>query len=116
MTFEDLFEGLGTPGLAYRESAATLDGRRVAIPGFVVEVHGRDDRFLLVGTPGACPDCSAVPVPAVTLPELRTLPSDLAGSLVVVDGCLGVGFAVDEAGEASFLRLRDVRILLTPSR
>lgn len=116
VAFGDLFEGLGTPGLAYRDSAAALDGHRVAIPGFVVEVHGRDDRFLLVDAPGACGDCSAVPVPAVTLPELLTRPPHVAGgrTAVVVDGYLGVGFEVDEAGEASFLRLRDVRILLTP--
>lgn len=111
IAFADLFDGLGTPDLAYRDAAA-LDGRRVSLAGFIGEVHGRADRFLLVDAPGACPDCSALPVPAVTLPEVRALPAHVAAgcTAVVVDGRLGVGFEVDAAGEASFLRLRDVRI------
>ena len=115
VAFGDLFDGLGTPELAYRAAAAALDGRDVAVSGFVVEVHGRTDRFLLVDAPGACPHCSATPVPAVTLPELDQVPSGVVGQApVVVVGRLGVGFEVDAEGEASFLRLRAVRIAVPP--
>jgi len=113
IAFADLFDGLGTLDLAYRAAGAALHGRRVTLPGFIGEAHGRTDRFLLVDAPGACPECSPLPVPAVTLPELRRLPADVVAgrTAVIVDGRLGVGFEVDAAGEASFLRLSGVRIL-----
>ena len=113
LDFDDLFEGRGTAALGYRASAAGLDGHGVAMDGFVVPVHGREDRFLLVDAPGACPDCSPVPVPAVALPGLHELPGALAAgeTRVILSGRLGVGFAIDAGGEASYLRLHDARLL-----
>jgi hypothetical protein len=109
--FDELFEGLGTPDLAYRAAAQALDCARVTLAGFVVPVHGREDRFLLVDAPGACPDCSPSPVPAITLPGLRGRPSAATREArVVLCGRLEVGFAIGADGDASYLRLRDARL------
>jgi hypothetical protein len=106
--FGDLFEGLGTSALSYR-AAGDLHGRQVAITGFLVAAHDRLDRFLLVDTAGACPDCAPVPVAAVALPGVRHRPARLAADVAVtVEGRLSVGYQVDACGEASFLRLGDV--------
>jgi len=110
LSFDDLFENVGTPALGYRDAAA-LDGHQVTIAGYVVEAHGRPDRFLLVSTPGACAHCSGAPVAAIDLPGLAAGPfpaRDDAPRLVT--GRLGVGYRVDEAGEASFVRLHDAAI------
>jgi hypothetical protein len=116
VTFLDLFEGLGTLDLAYRAEAAALDDRDVAMTGFVVAAHERVDRYVLVETPGACPDCSPIPVAAVTL-EWRDAPPDLGkrATPALVEGRLGVGFAIDADGHASFLRLRDARVTPLPT-
>jgi hypothetical protein len=112
LDFDDLFEGRGTAALGYRASAGALDGGSVAIAGFVVPVHGREHRFLLVDVPGACPDCSPAPVPALALPGFHELPRVLAtDTRVVLSGRLGVGFAIDADGDASYLRLHDARLL-----
>ena len=113
IAFGDLFDGLGTPELGYRPGASALDGRRVAVRGYVVPVHGRSDRFLLVDAPGACPDCSPVPVPALSLGELSSIPARGGGepTAVTIEGRLGVGYEVDADGEASFLRLREARVV-----
>jgi hypothetical protein len=113
LDFDDLFEGRGTAALGYRASTVALDGGSVAIAGFVVPVHGREDRFLLVDVPGACPDCSAAPVPALALAGFHELPRALAteDTRVVLSGRLGVGFAIDADGDASYLRLHDARLL-----
>jgi hypothetical protein len=108
--FGDLFDGVGSPQLTYRDASA-LDGRRVAITGFVVEVHDWPGRFLLVDAPGECPHCAPAPVAAVSLIGLRPPRAGLATDrAVTVTGRLGVGYEIDAAGEASFLRLRGARI------
>ena len=108
IAFVDLFDGLGTPELGYRSTAAALDGQHVAIRGYVVPAHGRSDRFLLVDAPGACPDCSPAPVPAVTLAGRPTPSADV--DAVTIEGRLGVGYEVDADGEASFVRLSEIRV------
>src|SRR5262249_44203514 len=57
--FADLVHALGT---------AELHGRAIAIDGFLSRPHVPQADPLLVDQPGLCPDCSLVPVAAITLP------------------------------------------------
>jgi hypothetical protein len=99
LKWSELFEGPG-----YSARCAELSGMAVEIAGFVVESHDGRAR-LLVSQPGGCPDCSPVPIPAITLPAFRA-----AGGAVTLRGVLSYGFSVDADGTASFLRLENARI------
>ena len=101
LKFSELFEGLG-----YSARCTELSGREVEIAGFVTESHdGRSQ--LLVAEPGGCPDCSPVPIPAITLPAFKI---ESAMSPVILRGVLSYGFFVDADGTASFLRLEKARL------
>ena len=101
LKFSDLFEDLG-----YSARCAELSGTEVEIAGFVAESHDGGVR-MLVAQPGGCPDCSPVPVPAITLPAFRL---DNAKGAVMLRGTLSYGFLVDAQGNASLLRLESARL------
>lgn len=102
LKFSDLFEGLG-----YSARCAGLSGAEVEITGFISETHdGRSQ--LLVSEPGGCPDCSPVPVEAITLPSFRI---DAPKGAVTLRGVLSYGFFIDGDGTGSFLRLEGARLV-----
>ena len=101
LKWSDLFEDLG-----YSARCAELSGSEVEIAGFVAENHDGSVQ-MLVAQPGGCPDCSPVPVPAITLPDFRL--ENVKGP-VMLRGVLSYGFVVDAQGRASFLRLEKARI------
>ena len=101
LKFSDLFEELG-----YSARCAELSGNDVEIAGFVVESHDGSVQ-MLVSQPGGCPDCSPVPVPAITLPAFRL---ENAKGPVMLRGVLSYGFLVDAQGNASLLRLEKARV------
>ena len=101
LKFPDLFEGSG-----YGARCAELPGSEVEIAGFVVDSHDGTVR-MLVPQPGGCPDCSPVPIPAITLPAFRLAN---AKGPVTLRGVLSFGFMVDAHGNASFLRLEKARV------
>jgi hypothetical protein len=108
--FDDLFAGRGTDGLAYSARTETLSGAEVEIRGFLVPLHADPDRFALVDTPGACPDCAPAPVAAVLLPDFTVGPGTKPAQPVRLRGRLSYGFAIAADGSASFLRLEGARI------
>lgn len=67
-------------------------------------------RYALVDTPGVCPDCAAVPVAAIHLPDFRVSPGLKLAQPVRLRGRLSYGFAIADDGYASFLRLEDARV------
>ena len=101
LKFSDLFEDLG-----FSARCAELSGTEVEIAGFVVESHVGGVQ-MLVAQPGGCPDCSPVPVPAITLPSFRL---ENAKGPVMLRGVLSYGFLVEAQGNASFLRLEKARV------
>ena len=101
LKWSDLFEDLG-----YSARCAELSGTEVEIAGFVAESHDASVQ-MLVAQPGGCPDCSPVPVPAITLPAFRI---ENAKGPVMLRGVLSYGFVVDREGRASFLRLEKARL------
>ena len=113
VAFDQLFDKLGTLDLNYSETARALDGRRVEIEGYLATGHGDDRPLLLIDTAGACPDCSIPPVAAMTLVDLDKLPDDVVAgeTRVALAGRLSFGFQVDAAGNGSFLRLADARVV-----
>ncbi len=110
--FDGLFEGRGSLAMRYSARAAALSGEPVELDGFLVPVHGQEDLFVLVDAPGACPDCSAAPVPAIFLPELRVIPRDAApgGRRMRIRGTLRFGFEIGPRGYASFLRIESATV------
>ena len=114
--FGELFEARGSLEMRYSPRAAALSGQPVEMEGFLVRLHGEAARFLLVDAPGQCPDCSAAPVPAIFLPELRAAPAGLSpgGGSVRVRGTLRFGFEVGPDGHASFLRIESATAWATP--
>lgn len=113
VSFDDLFAARGTLEMRHRDEAAALDGARVEIAGVVVALHADEGRLLLSDAPGACPDCSPVPVAAIVLRGLTVLPDGVTAGLtpVTARGTLGVGFEIDRDGYASFVRLEDARLV-----
>ena len=101
LKFSDLFENLG-----YSARCAEFSGAEVEIAGFVAESHDGTVQ-MLVAQPGGCPDCSPVPVPAITLPAFRL---ENAKGPVMLRGVLSYGFLVDAQGNASLLRLEKARL------
>ncbi len=110
--FDELFEGRGSLAMRYSARAAALCGEPVELEGFLVPVHGQEDLFVLVDAPGACPDCSAVPIPAVFLPGLRAIPADggPGGRRMRIRGTLRFGFEIGPRGYASFLRIESATV------
>jgi hypothetical protein len=101
LKWNELFEGLG-----YSARCAELSGIEVEIAGFVAESHDGGVQ-MLVAQPGGCPDCSPVPIAAITLPAFRL---ENAKGPLMLRGVLSYGFLVDAQGRASFLRLEKARL------
>lgn len=101
LKWSELFEDFG-----YSARCAALSGSEVDITGFVTESHDGCVQ-MLVAQPGGCPDCSPVPIPAITLPAFRL---ENAKGPVMLRGVLSYGFVVDAQGRASFLRLEKARL------
>jgi hypothetical protein len=101
LKWSELFEEFG-----YRARCAELSGSEVEIAGFVVDNHDGSLQ-MLVPEPGGCPDCSPVPVAAITLPAFQL---KNAKGPVMLRGVLSYGFLVDAEGRASFLRLGKARV------
>ena len=98
LKWSDLFEGLG-----YSARCQALSGAEVELAGYVVDTHDGAAQ-MLVAEPGGCPHCS--PVPAIALPAFRIQPG-----AVTLRGMLSYGFFTDAAGNASFLRLENARLV-----
>src|SRR4051812_12684360 len=94
LSFKELFDGLGTQALNYSGRCADLDGKDVELKGYLSRVHDGSQDVLLVNEPGACPDCSAVPVAALLLCgfKMKKIPGEKA---VKVRGTLSYGFRID---------------------
>ena len=107
LKFTDLFDGLGTAGLAYSEACARHSGKDVEIRGWLAQAHNGSRTLMLVSREGDCPDCSRGPVAAVILPGFRP-PRRVNGALTL-RGRLSFGFAVRN-GIASHLRLERARL------
>jgi hypothetical protein len=108
LKFSDLFDGRGSDALAYSAHCAAWTGREVEIAGYLSQDHPGAGRAMLVEEPGVCPDCSAVPVACMALPGFV---APAGAHAVRVRGRLSFGFAVDDAGNASFLRLEGARVV-----
>jgi hypothetical protein len=103
--FADLFDHLGTVDLRYSASIAVLNGRDVAIEGYLSHPHAPGHDLSLVDQPGLCPDCSPVPAAAICLPGARApLTADGCACLVLVRGRLEFGLRIVN-GTASMLRI-----------
>lgn len=110
VTMDDLFDHRGSERLAYSARCGHLSGGWLQFETLVARNHD-GSRWIAVDQPGACPDCSAVPVAALQLPGFEP-PADLdPGRPVRLRGRLSYGFAVDEAGNASFLRLEQAELV-----
>ena len=96
LSFSDLFDENG-----YRGGCGQWSGQEVEISGYLNATHDGAAR-MLVSVPGACPDCSPVPVAAIDLPGFE---GEASEARVTMRGMLSYGFAVDEKGNASFLRI-----------
>jgi len=107
--FHDLFDHIGTMACDFSRGAEALSGQAVEIEGYLAPVHGEHRRFLLVAHPGDCPDCAPTPTPAVFLPDFR---GEAGSDRLALRGTIQYGFAVDETGTASFLRLTGVERVL----
>jgi len=97
LKFSELFANL-----EYSPRCEELQGREVELKGYVADSHDHSMR-LLVAEPGGCPHCSQVP--AIALPGCLLRP----GQAVTLRGTLSYGFVMDEAGNASMLRLEGAR-------
>lgn len=100
--FADLFDAIGSMECRFSPRAEALQGQTVEIEGYLAPVHGEHQRFLLVANAGECPDCSPTPAPAIFLPDFS---GDGQSERLALRGTVSYGFAVDETGTASFLRL-----------
>jgi hypothetical protein len=110
VTMDDLFDHLGSDRLAYSARCGHLSGGWLQFETLVTRNHD-DSRWIAVDQPGACPDCSAVPVAALQLPGFE-LPAGLDPERPVrLRGRLSYGFAIDAEGNASFLRLEDAALV-----
>jgi hypothetical protein len=114
--FADLFDHIGTASLGYSAKAGALNGRMVAIEGFLAHAHGPEPALSLVNEPGVCPDCAPAPVPTIALPGASPAPGRVAGEVLVrVTGRLSYGFHIDPAGTASILRIEAARVRIVES-
>jgi hypothetical protein len=110
LTMDDLFDHRGSERLAYSARCGHLSGNWLQFETLVARNHD-DSRWMAVDQPGACPDCSAVPVAALQLPGFE-LPADHDPERPVrLRGRLSYGFAIDAGGNASFLRLEDAAVV-----
>lgn len=110
LTMDDLFDHRGSDRLAYSARCGHLSGGWLQFETLVARNHD-GSRWIAVDQPGACPDCSAVPVAALQLPGFEP-PAGLDPDRPLrLRGRLSYGFAVDADGHASFLRLEDAELV-----
>jgi hypothetical protein len=110
LTMDDLFDHRGSERLAYSARCGHLSGGWLQLETLVTRNHD-GSRWLAVDRPGACPDCSAVPVAALQLPGFEP-PAGLDPDRPLrLRGRLSYGFAVDADGQASFLRLEEATLV-----
>jgi hypothetical protein len=109
ISFDDLFDQLGTNDLRYSAAAQALCGRDVVIKGYLAHAHGPQAVMLLVDQPGLCPDCSPAPAAVITLRGAALFPQAGEDRPVRVVGRLDYGFRID-AGVASILRIEDAAV------
>ncbi len=109
ISFSDLFDARGTGDIAFSAAAGAMSGREIVIEGYLAHAHGPGAAVSLVDEPGACPDCSAVPVAVIALPDLRLVPREGEGT-VCVAGRLEFGLRIVN-GTASMLRIEQARIV-----
>jgi hypothetical protein len=110
LMLEDLFDDVGTERLAYAPRCQTLSGGWLQVDALVARSHD-GTRWLAVDQPGACPDCAAVPVAAMDLPGFAPPESPNPDRRLRLRGRLAYGFAVDDLGNASYLRLENAEIV-----
>jgi hypothetical protein len=111
VTFADLFDALGTADVSFGAGARRLSGSRVAIEGFLSHAHGASSGTSLVQEPGLCPDCSAVPVAVIALPDLARIPREGERPVRIV-GRLDYGLRI-VGGTASMLRIEQAELFET---
>lgn len=112
VSMDDLFDQLGSEGVNYSARCCALSGGWLQFDTLVARTHD-GAQWVAVDQPGACPDCAAVPVAAVQLPGFVP-PEGLDPALPLrLRGRLSYGFAIDEGGNASFLRLEDAQVVDT---
>lgn len=110
LTMDDLFDHRGSERLAYSARCGHLTGNWLQFETLLARNHD-GSRWLAVDQPGACPDCSPVPVAALQLPGFE-LPGDIDPERPVrLRGRLSYGFSIDDEGNASFLRLEDASVV-----
>jgi hypothetical protein len=123
ITFDDLYIQRGTLEMAFHPDLPALDGSAVVISGVMAPCHDHFDShhaernehgpLILMDDSGHCPDCAPVPVATVEIVGLDAPPPEcIPGQTVLtVRGRLEYGFAVDSAGNASFVRVTGANIV-----
>jgi hypothetical protein len=114
VAMDELFDDIGTERLRYSARCCALNGAWVQFEAHVARTHD-DSGWLVVDQAGACPDCSPVPVAALQLPGFAPEGDLAAEQRLTLRGRLSYGFAVDDQGNASFLRLEDAQVVHTGS-
>ena len=114
--FSELFDGLNSGNLGYAARCASLSGKEVEIRGWLSPAHDGSGQVLLVNEPGACPDCSPLPVAALLLPGFALSGKLKNEAAVTLGGRVSFGFVRDEQDRASFLRLENAKLSLGLAR
>ena len=107
--FAQLFDARGTNDCCYSDTARQLSGRDIVIEGYLSHSHSANMPPSLVDEPGVCPDCSAVPVAVIALPDLPLVPRE-GEEPVRIAGRLNFGLRIVN-GTASMLRIENATIL-----
>ena len=110
ISFRDLFDHIGTPGMTFSKRAEQLSGQEVELRGYLVAMHSDDRQITLAGEAGVCPDCAEKPVAYVHLPGFSPGAGLFSPQAVRLKGRLSYGFAVAPEGYATFLRLESASV------
>ena len=110
ISFRDLFDQIGTPGMTFSKRAEQLSGQEVELRGYLVAMHSDDRQITLAGEAGVCPDCADKPVAYVHLPGFSPGGDLFSPQAVRLNGRLSYGFAVAPEGYATFLRLENATV------
>ncbi len=120
ISFDDLYVGRATLDMAFHPNLKALSGRTVVLTGVLAPGHdhdidagghGHDPRrvapLIITDAPGHCPDCAPAPVATLQVSGLDALPADAVPgeTMLTLTGTLEFGYAVDQTGHASFIRL-----------
>ncbi len=109
LSFAELFDARGTTDCRYSDAARQLSGRDIVIEGYLSHSHSANTPSSLADEPGLCPDCSAVPVAVIALPDLPLVPRE-GEEPVRIAGRLDFGLRIVN-GSASMLRIENATIL-----